>query len=105
MRKSGLFATVLAAAAALVGVNTTATDAPGSAYIAAANSASAQTTGTKTPPAAPGANVAETQALKAGAIDIPVFFKYRATTRWAWVGRKVNGRFGYYCKPAGVRNG
>lgn len=94
MRRSGLFASVLAAAAALVGVKSTATDTP-VRYVTAAD---AQTTGTKTPPATPAANVAETVALKAGAVDIPIPVRFTATPRWAWVGRKVNGRFGYYCR-------
>lgn len=98
MRKATLFGSIIAAAAAMLGTATPAADSTvPSSYASAAQNADAQVTGTKTPVSAPAANIAS-QLVRAGATVIPIPVRYTASPRWAWVGRKVNGRFGYYCR-------
>jgi hypothetical protein len=96
MKKGGLFASILAAAAVMFGA-TPAADSTVPQYASAAQNGDAQVTGTKTPASAPVAN-ATSELVRAGATVIPIPVWYTASTRWAWVGRKVNGRFGYYCR-------
>ena len=112
MRTGKLFASILAGIAAMAGSSyqvepTTITLTPAEyAKIQRGDQMTGFSRGdnTRTPATAPTGN-AETQIIRAGSFDLHLPRRYRNTPRWAWVGRKVNGRFGYYCKRAGVRNG
>ena len=102
MKRSKLFASVLAAAAGLIGVANTATDA-GSLTTRTRSSATAvQPQPTTKAPVTPPAAAAQTQNVRAGATVVQIPTWITATPRWAWVGRKAGGRFEYYCRRVGA---